>query len=197
MMNEDILQKIKMNKIILLLVFLSGGKSLCLSQAQLYVVEKGEVTFTSEASLENIKAESKSVRGVINPDSREFAFSIRINSFIGFNSEIQRVHFLENYMEQTKYPEATFSGKLIEDIPFDSPGTYSVRAKGVLEIHGIRQERILRGTITLKPGEVMMNADFSILLSDHDIAIPKIVRQKISEQIDIKLNIDFVQGSKS
>ncbi len=196
-MNGDILQKIKMNKIILLLVFLLGGRGLCLSQAELFVVQKGEITFTSEAPLENIKAESKSIRGVINQDSKEFAFSVKINSFIGFNSEIQRVHFLENYMEQTKYTEATFSGKIIEDIPFDSPGTYSVRAKGVLEIHGIRQERIIRGTVTLKPGEVMMNADFTVSLSDHGITIPKIVRQKISEQIDINLNIVFVQGSKS
>jgi hypothetical protein len=196
-MFEDILQKINMNKVILLLVFFFEGTGLCLSQAQLFVVQKGEATFMSEAPLENIKAESKSIRGVINPDSKEFAFSVKINSFIGFNSEIQRVHFLENYMEQTKYPEATFSGKFIEDIPFDSSGTYSVRAKGVLEIHGVRQERIIRGTITLKPGEVLMNADFSVPLLDHGITIPKIVIQKISSQIDVKLNFDFVIGSKS
>ncbi|MFZ1676780.1 MAG: YceI family protein [Saprospiraceae bacterium] len=186
-----------MNKLILLIAFLFGRTELCLSQAQRYVVQNGEATFISEAPLENIKAESKSIRGVINPDSKEFAFSVKINSFKGFNSEIQRVHFLENYMEQTKYPEATFSGKFIENIPFDSPGTYSVRAKGVLEIHGVRLERIIRGTIVLKPGEVMMICDFSIPLSDHGITIPKIVSQKISEQIDVNLNIDFVIGSKS
>lgn len=174
-----------------------GGIGLCLGQTQLYVAQKGEATFISEAPLENIKAESKTIRGAINPVSKEFAFSIKINSFIGFNSEIQRVHFLENYMEQNKYPEATFSGKIIEDIPFDSPGTYSVRAKGVLEIHGVRQERIIRGTITIKSGELLVNSDFSVPLSDHGITIPKIVRQKISEQIDVNLNMYFVIGSKS
>lgn len=196
-MFEDILQKIKMNKAILLFVFLFEGTGLCLCQAPLFVVQKGEAAFVSEAPLENIKAKSKSIRGVINPDSKEFAFSVKINSFMGFNSGIQRVHFLENYMEQNKYPQATFSGKFIEDIPFDTPGTYTVRAKGILDIHGVQKERIIRGTITLKPGEAILNTDFSVPLSDHGITIPKIVKQKISEQINVSINISFAMGSKS
>ncbi|MEP6795396.1 MAG: YceI family protein [Saprospiraceae bacterium] len=186
-----------MNKAILLFVFLFEGTGLCLCQAPLFVVQKGEAAFVSEAPLENIKAKSKSIRGVINPDSKEFAFSVKINSFMGFNSGIQRVHFLENYMEQNKYPQATFSGKFIEDIPFDTPGTYTVRAKGILDIHGVQKERIIRGTITLKPGEAILNTDFSVPLSDHGITIPKIVKQKISEQINVSINISFAMGSKS
>ncbi|MGB3080851.1 MAG: YceI family protein [Saprospiraceae bacterium] len=186
-----------MKKIIILFSALIAGADLCLSQPQLFVAQKGEAMFRSEAPLETIKAETKSIRGIINLETKEFAFSMKINSFIGFNSEIQRVHFLENYMEQNKYPQATFTGKFIENIPFDTPGTYSVRAKGVLVIHGIRKERILRGTITLMPGEAIMKTDFSVPLSDHDIIIPKIVNQKICEQIDVSVNIEFVMGSKS
>lgn len=185
-----------MKKIILLFSVLIGGTNFCLSQPQLFVVQKGEAVFISEAPLESIKAESRSIRGLINLETKEFAFSMKINSFIGFNSEIQRVHFLENYMEQNKYPQATFSGKFIENIPVDIPGTYSVRAKGVLDIHGVKKERIIRGTITLKPGQAMMKTDFSIPLSDHGISIPRIVNQKISEQIDVSVNIEFVTGSK-
>ncbi|MEP6647282.1 MAG: YceI family protein, partial [Saprospiraceae bacterium] len=96
-----------------------------------------------------------------------------------------------------KYPKATFSGKLIEDIPFDVHGTYAVRAKGMLEIHGISKERIIRGTITLSQSGAVLNTSFSIPLADHGIVIPKIVRQKISEHIDVKIDIDFVTGSKS
>ncbi len=186
-----------MKKIVLLLSILIAGTDLCLSQTQLFVVQKGEAAFRSEAPLETIKAETQSIRGVINPETKEFAFSMKLNSFIGFNSEIQRVHFLENYMEQNKYPQATFSGKFIENIPFDTPGTYSVRAKGVLDIHGVKKERIIRGTITLKPGEAIMKSDFSVPLSDHDISIPRIVNQKICELIDVSVNIEFVIGSKS
>ncbi|HZV69121.1 MAG TPA: YceI family protein [Saprospiraceae bacterium] len=186
-----------MKKIIFFLLILCTWTSLCLSQATFYVAQKGEASFISEAPLETIKAESRSIKGMINPVTREFAFNVKINSFTGFNSEIQRVHFLENYMEQNEHPQASFSGKLIEDIPFDTPGTYSVRAKGVLEIHGVSKERIIRGTITLKPGAAILTTDFFVPLADHGISIPKIVRQKIAEQINVNVSIEFVTGSKS
>jgi len=196
-MIDLILQVVDMKKIALFFSFIFIYAGLCLSQEGFYVSQKGEAGFKSEAPLEIIKAKSKSLRGVIDPFTKEFAFSLKISSFQGFNSEIQRVHFLENYMEWKTFPMATFTGKLIEDIPFDTLGTYSVRAKGELEIHGVRKERILRGTITLMPGTAQLTTNFSVPVADHGISIPKIVKQKIAEQIAVSINIEFVQGSKS
>ncbi len=186
-----------MKKIALFFSFIVVYAGVCLSQEGRYISHHGEASFKSEAPLEIIQAESKSLRGVIDPVTKDFAFTLKINSFQGFNSEIQRVHFLENYMEQKTFPVATFTGKLIEDVPFDTPGTYSVRAKGELEIHGVWKERIIRGTITLMPGAAQLTANFLVPLADHGITIPKIVKQKIAEQIAVTINIEFVQGSKS
>ena len=140
--------------------------------------ENGKASIKSEAPLELIKALSNTLRGAIDPASKSFAFSIRINSFEGFNSEIQQTHFLENYLEQKKYPQATFKGKFIEDIPFDTPGTYSVRAKGNLEIHG----------------SARIQTHFLVPVADHGIIIPKIVMQKIAEEIDVDIDIEFMEG---
>lgn len=170
---------------------------LCSAQDDMLLSEHGTALFISEAPLEIIQAESGSLRGVINPGTRSFAFTLKINSFDGFNSDIQRTHFLENYMEQRNFPQATFTGKIIEDISFDVPGVYTVRAKGLLNIHGINKERIIKGTLTIKPGSAHITSDFSVPLSDHGIAIPKIVRQKISEEIAVTIDINFAQGSKS
>ena len=52
-------------------------------------------------------------------------------------------------METDKYPNASFSGKIIEKIDFDSMGNYSIRAKGDLNIHGVKQERIIKCKFTL------------------------------------------------
>ena len=186
-----------MKKIALLLHFIIAFYGLCFSQQEYFISDKGEVDFKSDAPLEIIQAKSKTLHGVINPSTKEFAFSIRISSFQGFNSDIQRVHFLENYMEQKTFPMATFTGKLIENIPFDTPGTYSVRAKGDLEIHGIRKERIIRGTITIMPAMAQLTTNFTVPVADHGITIPKIVKQKIAEQIAVSITMEFVQGSKS
>jgi len=166
------------------------------SQNLYWVCDDGRVSFDSEAPLEVIKAQSKAVKGIISPASKSFAFSMSINSFEGFNSDIQKVHFLENYMEWKKYPEATFEGKFIEDIPFDTPGTYSVRAKGNLIIHGISKERIIRGTLIVKKNAGHLEAEFSIPVSDHGILIPKIVQQKISDNIHVKVDMDFTLGNQ-
>ena len=157
------------------------------------MAEKGTVSISSEAPLEIIKAQSHSLRGVINPTTKAFAFTVNINSFQGFNSDIQRTHFLENYMEQKKYPQATFSGKLIEEIPFNAPGSYPVRAKGELEVHGVRKERIIRGTLVITNGGAFITATFTVPVADHGIAIPKIVKQKIAEEINVSINIEFAQ----
>ena len=100
-------------------------------------------------------------------------------------------------MESETYAKASFKGKLIEDIPFDTPGTYQVRAKGELMIHGIAKERIIKGTITIKPGSIQIQSDFSVPLADHGITIPRIVYQKIAEQIMVSIRIEFAQGSKT
>jgi len=164
---------------------------------EVYIGESGKIHLRSEAPLEIIQCESKFLRGVINPENKSFAFRVSINSFHGFNSDIQRTHFMENYIEQRKYPEATFTGKLIEDIPFNVPGTYSVRAKGELDIHGVRKERIIKGTLIVKNNSAQIQTSFSVPVVDHGIAIPKIVKQKIAEQITVAVDIEFAQAPKS
>lgn len=167
------------------------------AQQLLWMADHGKVQIKSEAPLELIKAESNLLKGVIDPSNKAFAFVIPINSFEGFNSDIQQTHFLENYMEQKKYPQATFTGKLIEDIPMDVPGTYSIRAKGNLEIHGVVKERIIRGTITIRKGSARVQTNFLVPVTDHGITIPKIVKQKIAEQIAIDVDLEFKEGIKS
>jgi len=176
--------------------FLFSFCSALTGQKNFWVCENGFVSFASEAPLEIIQAKSHLMRGIISPSSKSFAFSLNINSFEGFNSDVQQTHFLENYLEGKKYPQATFTGKLIEDVPFDTPGTYSVRAKGNLNIHGISKERIIRGTLVVKNDGGEIETDFSIPVSDHGITIPKIVQQKISDEIQVKVKLDFTLGQQ-
>ncbi|HEX5002866.1 MAG TPA: YceI family protein [Bacteroidia bacterium] len=153
----------------------------------LFKTRTGKVAFTSNAPLENIKAESNNLRGVVDTAGSTFAFTMDIISFKGFNSELQRTHFNENYLETNKYKSASFVGKIIEKVQFADLGTYQVRAKGYLTIHGIRRERIIPVQIAVGENEITITSEFEIVLSDHGIKIPRIVYEKISPEVSINV----------
>jgi hypothetical protein len=163
--------------------------------AQHYQTTSGEVSFVSEAPLEIISAKSNKLRGVIDPQKNTFAFSVTVISFEGFNSPLQREHFNENYMETGRFPEASFRGKIIEDVDLMSPGTYEVRSKGQLSIHGVQREVIVRSTISVVGRNTHVKAELDVVLEDHDIKVPKIVNQKIASVIRVTVDADLVHIS--
>jgi polyisoprenoid-binding protein YceI len=158
-----------------------------------YIVQRGEIHFKSDAPLELIEAKSKQLKGVIDMEERAFAFSVDMGSFEGFNSPLQKEHFNENYLETKQYKSATFTGKIIEKDDFTKDGTYTIRTKGKLTIHGITKERIIKSEITTKGGKIMVRSSFTVLLDEHGISIPKIVYQKIAEEIAVDVEADFVE----
>lgn len=157
-------------------------------RAQLYEISSGMVRFHSEAPKELISAQSTQLRGIIDPAKKTFAFRISLLSFRGFNNALQQEHFNENYMETPKYPEAAFSGKIVDDVDFSKEGAYEVRAKGKFHIHGLDQERIVKARIVNHKGVLKITADFTVLLADHDIKIPRVVYDKLAPEIKVSVN---------
>ncbi len=156
-------------------------------EPSIYQTVNGQVSFRSEAPLELIRASSVELIGFMDIDKKIFSFKIPMHSFQGFNSPLQREHFNENYMESDKFPEASFKGKIIEDQDLRIDGTYELRAKGTLTIHGISQERIIKSDVTVNNKKIMIKTDFSVLLSDHNIPIPKVVYQKLANEIKVEV----------
>ena len=169
----------------LLLIIFCLGFLIPLQAQNRFKIAKGSISFSSDAPLELIEASSTALRGVIDPDGNKFAFANKINSFKGFNSTLQQQHFNENYMESDTYPEATFTGKIIEEIDFSQDGTHNVRAKGKLTVHGIAQTRLFRAKLQIKNGVISIETTLTVPLVDHDISIPTIVSQKIATEIDV------------
>jgi polyisoprenoid-binding protein YceI len=167
-------------------IFLFACLFSVLGYSQIYLGKDGTTKFTSEAPLELIKAQSGKTNGVVDFGTKNVAFSVEVKTFNGFNSELQKEHFLENYMESEKYPKATFKGKLIDDVDLSKPGTYSVRSKGTFNIHGVEKEKIIKVKLIVKDGQVEAESEFEVPLGDHDIKVPKIVNQKIASVIMVQ-----------
>ena len=159
----------------------------------LYTVSSGSISFKSDTPLELIKASSDQLKGIFDAAKKQFAFTINIKSFSGFNSPMQQEHFNENYLESDKYPRASFEGKIIEDLDLHKDGLYSIRAKGNLTIHGVVQERIIKCELDIKNNMVNIKSNFTVLLADHNIPIPKVVHEKLASEIKVEVKADLIE----
>jgi hypothetical protein len=156
-----------------------------------YILKQGSILFKSEAPLELIQAKSNELKGLILTNDLSYAFTVNNSSFKGFNSALQEEHFNENYMESGKFPRSSFKGKIVDPIDLTKDGKYEVRAKGKLQIHGIEKDRIIKSTVEVKGNTISISSKFTVLLEDHDITIPKVVHQKIAEEIIVEVKAVF------
>lgn len=155
--------------------------------SSIYEVSSGSIGFRSVAPKELISAASDKLKGVMDVQKRTFAFKISMASFLGFNSQLQREHFNENYLETSVYPDAVYKGKILDEVDLLKDGVYSVRTRGKLSVHGVETERVLTAEVTVHNKEIEISSDFIVALSDHNIKIPRVVFEKLASEIKVKL----------
>ncbi len=185
-----------MKKIILLSVTLS----ICISHSfgQLYFTKNGKISFFSKATLENISADNNQVISVLNTQNGLLQFSVLNNAF-HFPKAMMEQHFNSDYIESDKYPASTFKGMIanISSVDITKDGTYNVNVTGTLTIHGVSKVVETAGAIIISAGKISTTSIFKILLKDYNIQIPSIVKNNISENIEITVNCNYEKKSSS
>jgi hypothetical protein len=176
---------------IILLVWLNTNQA----KQETYVCKNARISLYSEAPLENIDATSSQGTSVFNAATGDLVFSMPIRSF-RFQKSMMQEHFNENYMESDKYPNATFKGRIQEKVDTQKDGTYPVTVTGVLDVHGVKQNRSIKGTVAVNKGTVSMNSEFMVQCKDHRIDIPQLVFKKIAETIQIKVAATYMPYQK-
>ncbi len=175
----------------ILIILLSVSTFTVFSQT-VYMTRSGQVSFFSKTPMENIDGTNNEVTSLIDASKGEIVFAILVKSF-RFEKALMEEHFNENYLESTKFPKATFQGKLINSssINFTKDGSYPAMVEGDLTIHGVKQHQTASGTITVTNGKVSATSTFTIRLADYKIEIPSLVADKISETIEIRVICNY------
>ena len=151
--------------------------------AQQYIAKAGEISFFSNAPLEDIAAVNNKVSAVYDVQTHELVFQLNISDFI-FPNALMQTHFNENYLESDVFPKSTFVGKVIEN----KNGIAHV--EGNLTIHGETNFITVEGNLFINEDVVLISdVQFSIKLKNYKIKIPKIVMYKIAEEIEVEVNI--------
>ena len=159
------------------------------SYGQLFTTRTGFIGFYSKTSLEDIKAENNQVYAVIDIAKRNIAFTLLLKGFI-FRKELMQEHFNENYVESDKYPKANFSGKFTGDINLNVEGLYKIMVSGNLMLHNVTREISTVATLEKKGGSLIGTSEFKLKPQDFNITIPAIVREKITDEITVKVKIN-------
>lgn len=182
-------------RVLISYLFIVLFSSILLAQTK-YYTKSGTINFeASVPSFEEVIAKNNTVSSILNIDTGEIAVLAFVKGF-RFKIALMEEHFNENYAESAKFPKATFTG-LINDFSFDSLTSKAkfFNLNGDLTFHG--------KTVHINP-EVLISKDNNIIylasafrLSPHefDINLPKIVRKKVAETVEVTIN--FVLITKS
>lgn len=152
-----------------------------------FFTKTGKISFYSKATIENIEAHNRSVTAVLDSKTGAIQFSALVKGF-EFEKALMQQHFNENYLESTKYPRAEFKGQVVNnsDVNYTQDGTYNVKVKGKLTIHGETKDVETTGTITVKGDKLQAESDFNVQLADYKIKNDKL--NNISNTIRVAVN---------
>lgn len=158
-----------------------------------FYTKTGKVFFESTKSpLEKIEATNKSGTCVLDVKTGRLQFAVLMKGF-EFQRALMQEHFNENYVESSKFPRAEFKGDVINknEIDYSKDGEYTAKVNGKLQLHGQTKDIDATGKIIIRQGRIIINARFTILLSDYDISIPAIVNDKISNTVNILIDCNL------
>ena len=160
----------------------------CFAQAQRLKAVESNIRFFSEAPLENIAAVNTECSSIMDLETGNIVFSLPINRF-EFEKSLMQEHFNENYLESDRYPKAILSGKMnTTDL---QEGENEVTISGEMDLHGVKQDISVTGTMTKSGDDIEAEAVFMILLEDYDIDIPRAVFYNIAEEIEVTVKFSY------
>ena len=156
------------------------------------------VRFISRASIEELDGVSDRIDGYVlldgamlgpetGGDDTEFYLEVDLAS-LDTGIGLRNRHMRDNYLQVGKFPFATFAGHIVRTEQTSS-GDFRVTASGGLTIHGVARPRELTCRVTPAGGGYRVVCDFEVLLTDHQIEIPKIMFLKLANEI--RLELDF------
>ena len=153
-----------------------------------YFTKTGKITFTSNATLEDIEAKNKSVVSILDTKTGALQFSVLMKSF-EFEKALMQEHFNANYVESDKFPKAEFKGTITNNksINYTKSGTYSAKVKGLLTIHGVTKPVETTGSIKVEADGLKVKSVFNITVADYKIAVGASLKDKVAKTVKIEV----------
>lgn len=178
-----------MKKIIIILIFLFIGLGTTTASDK-YFTRSGHIYFLSKTDIIDIDAHNRQTASFLNTKNGDIVFAVIMKMF-KFDLALAEEHFNENYVESEKYPKAKFKGRIenFDKIDLNKNAVHNVTVSGKLTLHGKTKSLKAKGTIEIKDGTIIAKSKFTILLKDFGIGIPNLVKDKVSKEIVLEIDM--------
>jgi len=175
-----------MKKNTIILTFLLAAN---LIFSQKMMTRNGEIRFEANVpSFEEVAATNNTVSSILDTSNGDLVALALIKAF-HFKVPLMEEHFNENYIESSKFPKATFKGKILN---FDASKLSSEKTiynmEGELTLHGVTKKIKTKLVLVSNSGKVFLSCNFVVKPQDFNIEIPSLVKNKIAENVTITVN---------
>lgn len=158
------------------------------------------VRFVSRAAIEEFDGVTSGIDGYVLLDASELttdaggdgtAFYLEVDlASLDTGIGLRNRHMRDNYLEVSRFPFATYEGIIERTVAVG--GGYRVTTFGRLSIHGVARERRLTCRVDRAGTGYRAQCAFEVLLTDHDIEIPKVMFLKLANEIRLELDFTVV-----
>jgi len=161
-----------------------------------------KATFVSDAPLETMVGKTSKVSGRLTVDPADItkttgSFKVPVIS-LRTDNDLRDEHLQgDGWLDAKKTPHIHFEvtevilGK--RDSPELKPGKdRKVQVKGKFTAHGVSKPVIAKGTVNWSGKQLRIKADFTVVLEDHNVSVPSIVRLKVANDIAVSVDLRAV-----
>lgn len=171
-------------KYFVLAVFIFSINSI---NAQQLSFDHGKIEFYTKTILSDIDAISEKANVKLDLETGRIEVNIDINSF-EFEYEMMQEHFNEEYLESDRYPQATFKGKISQDIS-DFKENIDVIAIGELTIHGVKKEVSVKVNFSRREDYMLVKCKIPVVLKDFNVDEPSILSKSVAKDVEVKATL--------
>ena len=159
----------------------------------------GKAKFISDAPLETMEGNTDKVKGTLDLDPADITqtkgkFKVTVKS-LRTGNDLRDEHLQgDGWLDAKKNPFLHFE---ITEVVLGKKGNKElkqgkdnkVQVKGRFTAHGITKDIVAKGTANWSGDSVRIKADFPVVLTDHDISVPSIVRLKVANEIAVSVDL--------
>ncbi|MDH3652980.1 MAG: YceI family protein [Myxococcales bacterium] len=163
---------------------------------------KSKATFVSDAPLETMVGKSSKVSGSLSVDPADItkttgSFKVSVAS-LRTGNDLRDEHLQgDGWLDAKKTPNIHFEITEVILGKKDSPELKSgkdrkVQVKGKFTAHGVSKPVIAKGTVNWSGKQLRIKSEFNVVLEDHDVSVPSIVRLKVANDIAVSVDLRAV-----